>query len=306
MTITNCRNATLIYNPAAGGLNGGTRRLERVLAILRESGYVVRAEATQGPGSAAAVARRSIEAGAGLILAAGGDGTVNETLGGVVNTGVPLAVLPAGTANVLACELKLGGLTQAAANVHRWVPRRVAAGLLRSEGSPTARYFLLMAGAGLDAHIVNAVNLGIKRRGGKLAYWLAGVRELGRRLEEFDAVVNGAKRRCSFALASRVRNYGGNIRIARNASLLRDDFEVVLFEDPNPFRYLKYLLGALTDKLNGMTGVSFHRARRVDLIPQPGMTVYVQVDGEAAGKLPASIEIVPGAATLLVPPEFTR
>ncbi len=305
MTITTYRNATLIYNPFAGGLNGGAKRLERVLGILREAGHTVRAEATPGPGAAAGIARRSIEAGADLILVAGGDGTINETLDGVVHSDVPLAMLPAGTANVLACELKLGGLMQAAANLGGWVPRRVAAGLLRSDGGETSRYFLLMAGAGLDAHIVSTVHLGLKRRSGKLAYWLAGFREVTRRLEEFDVCIDGAEHRCSFALASRVRNYGGALEIARHASLFRDDFEVVLFEGSNTLRYLKYLLGTVTHKLHGMDGVSIRKAGRLQLSAQRGTTVYVQVDGEAAARLPATIEIVPAAVTLLVPPEFT-
>jgi diacylglycerol kinase family enzyme len=305
IVVTTYRNATLIYNPTAGGLNGGrTHRLDRVLRVLREAGHTVTPVETQGPGTATVIAHGSVEAGADLILVAGGDGTVNEALNGVVHGNVPLALLPAGTGNVLGTELRLGGLNNAASKLGRWIPKRVAAGLLRTGGG-TSRYFLLMAGVGLDARVVNNVDLKLKRRSGKLSYCVAGFQQLGRSFEEFDVRLNGESHRCSFALGSRVRNYGGVVEIARQASLFRDDFEVVLFEGRNSFVYLKFLFGAVSRTLSRMGGVRVLRATRVELPAAPGRDVFVQVDGELAGRLPASIEIAPDAVTLLVPPEFT-
>jgi diacylglycerol kinase family enzyme len=237
-------------------------------------------------------------------MVAGGDGTVNEALNGVVHGNVPLALLPAGTGNVLGTELRLGGLNNAASKLGRWIPKRVAAGLLRTGGG-TSRYFLLMAGVGLDARVVNNVDLKLKRRSGKLSYCVAGFQQLGRSFEEFDVRLNGESHRCSFALGSRVRNYGGVVEIARQASLFRDDFEVVLFEGRNSFVYLKFLFGAVSRTLSRMGGVRVLRATRVELPAAPGRDVFVQVDGELAGRLPASLEIAPDAVTLLVPPEFT-
>lgn len=303
--ITAYRSAVVIYNPAARGLHGRRRtRLERALEILENAGHTVRAVATERPGSGTELARRAVENGADLIVAVGGDGTLNEALNGVAGSGIPLAVLPAGTANVLATELRLGSLEQAAARLSQWIPKRVAAGLLTTDRGAMQRYFLSMAGVGLDARIVHGVDPNLKKQGGKLSYWLAGFRQLGRRLEEFEARAEGQSRRCSFALASRVRDYGGTFAIARHASLFRDDFAVVLFEGRNTVRYLKYLAGVLMKRLEGMRGVTVLHARRVEFYTAATEPVWIQVDGEPAGQLPAAVETVPAAVTLLVPPEF--
>jgi diacylglycerol kinase (ATP) len=159
---------------------------------------------------------------------------------------------------------------------------------------------------GLDAHIVYHLNLGLKASFGKLAYWISGFKNLGRRLPVFDVSVEGRTVTSGFALASRVRNYGGDLEIASNASLLDHDFEVVLFEGADSFRYLKYLLAAATRRLKGIDGVSILRSRDVEISGSADLRVYVQVDGEFAGHLPARLEIVEKCLTLLVPPKFRK
>ncbi len=285
-------------------MRSGQRALLRTIETLRTAGHAVIERPTTGPGTAAAIARECLEQGADLILAAGGDGTINEVINGMAHSQVPLAILPGGTANVLSMELGLGRrLDAAAAMLGACVPERVSLGLLRASGVPP-RFFLLMAGVGLDAHIVYNLNLDWKAHLGKLSYWLSGFGQLGRRLEEFDVWVEGRHQRCSFALASRVRNYGGDIEIARSACLLENKFEIVLFEGENAFQYLKYFAGVLTDTLPGMDGVVMLPARQARFEGPGGRRVYVQVDGESAGWLPASIELVENALTLLVPPDF--
>jgi diacylglycerol kinase family enzyme len=250
-----------------------------VLERLREAGHHVRAVPTHGPRTAGEIARAAVLSGADLILVAGGDGTLNEALEGVVHTNVPLAVLPAGTANVLATEIGVRVLEKAARRLSSWIPRRVSAGLLRTANGEVPRPFLLLAG-------------------------VAGFKELGRRLTEFDVRVGGSTFRCGYALASRVRNFGGTVEMTPGASLLRDEFEVVLFEGANPFRYLGHLGAVFAGGLEGRQGVRILKALRVEFSAPSDPPVYMQVDGEAAGTLPASIEIVPEAVTLLVPPDF--
>lgn len=260
---------------------------------------------TTGPRTAGAIARDHIGRGADLILAAGGDGTVNEVAEGMVHSAVPLAVLPAGTANVLAVEMKLGAkFLQVAARLGECRPCRVSVGHLTCNQGRVSRHFLLMAGAGLDARIVYNVSAGVKSRIGKLAYWLAGWRLLGRRLPEFTVEADGSRHQCSFALLSKVRNYGGDFEIARSVTLFDDQFELVLFEGRTSTRYVKYLAGLTLDRLQGMKGVVNCRARHATLSSTDDARVYVQIDGELAGSLPAEVSIVPDALTLLVPPEY--
>jgi diacylglycerol kinase (ATP) len=261
--------------------------------------------ATTGPRTAAAIARESLAAGADVILAAGGDGTINEVLNGMVHSDVPLGILPAGTANVLACEMRLGTrMISAAEELSSCEPQRIALGLLTRPGEAEGRHFALMAGAGLDALIVYQINVSLKAALGKVAYWVAGFQQVGRSLNELNVRANGREVLCSFALASRVRNYGGDLNIARNASLLDDHFELVLFEGSNSLPYLKYMAGVLTNRLGGMKGVSLVRTQQVDLAHAADPRVYIQIDGEHAGRLPARLSIVPKALTLLMPHAF--
>ena len=201
-------------------------------------------------------------------------------------------VFPAGTANCLGHELGLGkNLERVAGRIGEFEPVRLALGLLRaSDAAP--RHFLMFAGAGLDARVIAEMDHDFKRRTGKFAYWAIAFRLVGKRLTEFDVRAGDITRHCGFALAARVRNYGGDLQIARGASLLRPDFETVLMQGATAGRYLKYLLGVGTGTLGRMRGATIHAARSIEMIAPGGASVPVQVDGELAGTLPATIEIV--------------
>ena len=296
----------MIYNPRAGrlGRQGGAL-VERAVHILEREGHRVTICPTTGPSTAGALARDEIARGADLILVAGGDGTLNEAAEGMVHSQVPLGVLPAGTANVLATEMKLGGdFLGAARRLGECRPHRISIGHLSADSGSVSRHFLLMAGIGLDARIVYHVSAPLKARIGKLAYWIAGWSLLGRRLPEFEIEADGVAHRCSFALVSKVRNYGGDFEIARDVSLFDDHFELVLFEGASSLRYVRYFAGLVANRMEGMRGVTVVRARRVRA-PRPlDERVFLQVDGEFAGHLPAEIRIVPDALTLLVPPAY--
>jgi len=298
------RNIHLIYNPTAGRLQrSGESAVERLVEILERQGAQVTPAPTAGPRDARRLARRAVEENADLVLVAGGDGTINEALNGLVHSTVPMAAMPLGTANVLAVELGMAGAPErVAASIPDLVPERVAVGHLRS--ADQERYFLMMAGAGVDAHIVAHVDPELKKRLGKLAYWIGGFTHLGVKFPEFEVLVDGRTLRSCFTLAARVRNYGGDLEIAKTACLLDDYFEVVVFEGDYSFRYLKYFTGVLANLLDHMEGVHICKAKRVEFRPPPEEEVFVQVDGEFAGRLPAVVELVPSALTLLVPQAF--
>ena len=237
-----------------------------------------------------------------MIVAAGGDGTINEVIEGMVHSPVPLGILPAGTANVLANETGMStSLEEAARALADCRAQRIAIGRLHASGMAAPRHFLLMAGVGLDARIVYNVSGSLKRKIGKLAYWAAAMTVVGRDLEEFDVKADGAVHKCSFALISRVRNYGGDFEIARQTRLMDDTFEVVLFAGRSFVRYLKYLTAVALKRVAKVKGVTVLRARKVCISAAADPRVHIQVDGEYAGRLPASIEIVPDALTLLIP-----
>lgn len=296
------RNGVLIYNPQAGALRRHPQRLPKALAVLREQGWTIREQPTTGPRMAGSLAAQAVRDGADVVLVAGGDGTINEVISGMAGSAVPLAALPGGTANVLCCELGLSGsMEKVARQLPEFTPRRIALGRLST--SQGERHFALMAGVGLDAHIVEHLNPNLKRQLGKVAYWIEGFRSVLRRLPEFTVKVDGQEFRASFALATRVRNYGGDLEIARRVRLTEPDFEIVLFSGSLAPRYLKYLAGVALNCLPRMTGVAVLRGSAVEF-SEANAPVFAQLDGEAAGPIPGRAEIVPEALTLLMPPTY--
>ncbi|HYM12959.1 MAG TPA: diacylglycerol kinase family protein [Bryobacterales bacterium] len=299
------RRAVLIYNPAAG--RGRARResaIDAAMGVLAKEVEAIDRRATSGPGSATELAREASRSGADLVLVCGGDGTIHEAANGLAHTATPLGVLPAGTGNVLALEAGLPrDPVEAAALLPRLEARRIGLGRICRTGLEP-RWFLLLAGAGLDAQIIYSLNPGLKGRLGVLAYWLTGMAQIGRRLEEFEVTIGEQRETCTFALATHCRTYGGNLRVARRAHLLNDELEVVLFRGRSGLRYLPYLAGVLSGRLDRLPGVTFSNARRLEMRAAETAVVRLEADGEYIGRLPATIEIVPEALTILLPPGY--
>lgn len=292
---------TLIYNPKAGRLQRRPELIEKAAGWLAPLG-AVRMTPTTGPNTAGALAAEAAANGAKTVIAFGGDGTVNEVANGLIGTGVTLGIIPGGTANVICVETGLGTNPEKAARrlVEECDPVRIAVGRIdRPDGF--SRHFLAMAGVGIDAIVVEEVNPAIKKRLGKFAYWVAGFSLAFRRLPQLEYDIAGQTRRCSFLLASRVRNYGGDLEIARRVSLLEPCFEAMAFHGVYAVRYLPYLAGVLGGFAAKMPGVDASPAMSVAARPAHGEHVPIQVDGELAGQLPAEFRVVPDALTLLIP-----
>jgi diacylglycerol kinase (ATP) len=266
---------------------------------LKSLGIAPTLLATDAAGHATQLVRDAVAGGADLVLVLGGDGTINEAANGLIPSRVPLGVLPGGTANVLCNELGLGNrIERAVERLGMSVERRIAVGRVCGAGEP--RYFLMMGGVGLDASIVVKVNPRWKAKTGKLAYWAAGFGEFFRSVGQFQVSVNGVQHQCGFALASRVRNYGGDLEIASGASLLSEEFEVVLFRGSNPLLYSAYMTAVLLRQVQAVPGVKTVKARCIEFSGD----AHLQFDGEYGGRLSARFEIVPDALTLLIPSTY--
>src|SRR5579862_4565740 len=179
------QNALLIHNPNAGnGGNGRRAMLDEARRIFASSGIHTDLEETTKAGDATEIAQRANNEGRHLVIACGGDGTLNEVVNGLAGQKnghrVPLALLPGGTANVLAKELNLPWDIPGAARklIHGEV-RDIALGLATPVNeAEKKRWLLSVAGAGPDGMIVYAVDLDLKARVGILAYWWQGAREV--------------------------------------------------------------------------------------------------------------------------------
>ena len=331
--ISDLRNALLIHNPNAG--NGGAKRrrtLDAARHIFAAGGIDADLAETTGPGHATELARRAASEGRGLVIACGGDGTLNEIVNGLAahknGRRVPLALLPGGTANILAKELDLPWDIPSAAQklVHGQV-REIALGLATALEQPEKKkYFLSVGGAGPDGMIVYSLDLDLKARLGILAYWWQGTREVFRykfprfrtsvripaplaagsslpfsseevaSIPTIDLAIDA-----SLVVVGRTKNYGGPFQITDEADLYSDQFEVMALSTQSGLRYLSYLPTLWMGKLRGTEGIFFHKTDTVLCEPLDKNPVYAQVDGEPLARLPVEFKIVPRALKLLVP-----
>src|SRR5262249_43648362 len=154
----------LIYNPTAGALRRDPGKIERLTRALARHGIGVTLLPTARGGDATRLAAQSVNDGAEIVIVCGGDRTIHEAAPSLVGTETALAVWPSGTANVLARELRLpGGESPLSDLIAGRSARTISVGRAVKTETGWERYFLLMAGIGLDATIVNGVDLGLKR-----------------------------------------------------------------------------------------------------------------------------------------------
>jgi diacylglycerol kinase (ATP) len=315
------RKAALFYNPLSG------RRRERrladvraVLAVLHQAGIEAIAEPTRGQADAAEQARHAIAEDCDTIFACGGDGTVHDVLQGMVGSHTALGIIPLGTANALAHDLRVPlSAVGAARALLTAKPRRIALGRVEYtdlEGNRGFRFFTVAAGIGVDAHLFYKLNPLVKGRLGMAAYYAKATRLwLTHSMEKFavevgqDAEQNngrGSSVEVSQLLAVRIRNFGGVLReLAPGASLDRDDLRMVLFRTSSRWAYLQYIIRGLVGARWRVGGIDLVHSLKIDCRQLVDATadsrIFVEADGELLGTLPAAISIVPNALALLVP-----
>ncbi|HEV2801123.1 MAG TPA: diacylglycerol kinase family protein [Pyrinomonadaceae bacterium] len=304
---TKKRTIRLISNPNAG--RGGRRRaaeVARFCELLAARGIEVETLQTAAPGDATRLAAEAARDGFGEVIVSGGDGTINEALQGLVGTGTRLGIWPAGTANVLARELRLPFDAAGAAEViARGDVRRIYAGCATEEATGARRYFFLMAGIGLDASIVERVRPRLKRRVGEGAFWVSGISHLLRwRPVPFEVEVDGRAYPATFAAFGRAAHYGGDISVTPGARLDVPEFEICIVNSHSRVRFLRLLARGLRHRANGsaapeMPHVNYVRATRARAMGE----ALMQIDGELTGRLPVAFEIVAEPIEVIALPE---
>jgi diacylglycerol kinase (ATP) len=305
------KDALLIYNPTSGRKRHSRfEEIEQAARILKDLGITTELAATTGPGTASKIARLAVEQRRGMVIACGGDGTINEIVNGLARSDVPMALLPAGTANILAKEL---GVPWDIPHAARLIPggaiRRIALGVaLPTNGnhsdaiSRDGRYFLSVAGAGPDGAIVNSVNGELKKSTGVLAYWAEGLRQLfSYGFPEMRVHSDGQSRQVTILVAGRTAHYGGPFKITTEASLYEDSFEFLTNSRRSRLGYLACLPAIWLGTLRKMEGIETWKATEVICESANGEPVYAQVDGEPVGLLPMAFRIVPDALSIVTP-----
>ena len=313
------RKAALLFNPDSGGSRKRQSALESVLALLHGAGVEANLILTHSPAHAEEQTRQAVLAGCDTVFACGGDGTVNNIIQVLANTQIALAVLPMGTANALAHDLGLPiNIVAAAKAALKAMPRRVALGHIKYqdlEGKAGARYFIVAAGIGVDAHLFYKLHSGTKHRLGMAAYYAKAwhlwfTYAMTRFQVEYTESDSNQPQRANLTelLGVRIRNFGGALReLASGASLDRNDLRLILCRTASRAAYLSYVTRSLLGLHWRVPGIDLvHASRAVcEYLPaakdaQP-TNIYVEADGELIGTLPVEITVTSNALTILSP-----
>ncbi len=293
------RNLLVIRNPTAGRRGG---LFARTLDCLQALGCQTEVRETATRGDAEAWARESVGMGYDAVVAAGGDGTVAEVINGLVAVAgaPPLAILPLGTANVLAIEIGLPADPRALAEVvAAGRARTVCLGRLRDQAGRRT-HFSLMAGVGFDAHVVAGVNPGLKRALGKGAYVAESLRQLGAfRCPRYRVTVDGAVYEAASLIIANGRHYAGRYVCAPEAAIDDPVLHVCLFERGGPLAVLRYMVALQTGRLARRLDYRILLARHVTIAEPAGEPL--QADGDIVATLPVEIDVVPDVLRLVMP-----
>lgn len=307
MTPASSLRFIVIRNPVAGRRNPAL--LRDTLAALQAGGHEVVVHDTAQRGDAERLARDAPAGPELRIVAAGGDGTINEAVNGLMlridDIAPPLGILPLGTANVLASELGLPIKAESVAEaLTSRAPPLVHVGRLTT-ASGFVRHFSLMAGAGFDAKVVAGVDGDLKRRLGKGAYvWRSAV-EMTRPVDARYAVdIDGVRHEAASVVVTRARHYGGPYQIAPDADLRSPRLSACLFERGGRYNVLRYGAALVCDRLPRTAGFRVVPATSVRIAPLVnghGSREPVQLDGDDAADLPVTIDVAPRQLRLLTP-----
>ena len=238
---------------------------------------------TEGPGDAEAKAERAVQQGFQTIVAAGGDGTINEVVNGLEDAPVHLGILPIGSVNVFAMELGIPSNIDAAWKI-------IQGGKIRliDQAMANGHRFVQLAGVGLDAEIVERTDWNSKKMLGPLSYVLTATQVIHQKPPKLRILADDDKvYRGSFVLLGNGRYYGGPFEIFKDAKLDDGLLDVCVFEQMSPLALIRYLQGIMTGSHTRFDDVKHFKARRI-LIDSDDR-VPVEVDGELLGELPLRI-----------------
>jgi diacylglycerol kinase (ATP) len=295
------RAALVIFNPTAG--RRLRRRLQRTLDRLAALGVTVTVRETTAADDARVFAETADSVD--LVAVAGGDGTINEAANGLAGNitagGAPaLAIIPLGTANVLAAEIGYPDMTPETA------ARTLAQGEIRPAyaGVENGRIFCQMAGVGFDANVVAGVNFAFKRRVGKLAYVVETLRQIVRyRPRRFAVEIDGIRHVAASAIVANGHFYGGRYTCAPDASIDTPSFDVCLFRRGSRWHVILYALGLLAGRLHRLADIEIITGQqiRISVLDATGNCEPVQLDGDIVAHLPVDIAVAPQRLAIVRP-----
>jgi len=309
----------LIYNPVAG--QRPQRRaalIKGAVAVLHSAAIEVEVIPTESTESVGTQAQQAIRDGCDTILACGGDGTVHQVLQSVVGTSAALGVIPMGIANALAADLGLPASPEKAAKMLlAAIPVRVSVGRVfyrDRKGSSRSRYFVVAAGVGADAFFFSRLDPRLKQRLGYTHYVIEVLRLWATHTfpifaASFMETSSPTPRmeEVSQLLAVRISNFGGLVgNLVPGAAIHNDDLKVIAFKTRSRLRYLRFMAAVWFRRHTYSNTIELVECVTVECrdLEHSAEPSFVEADGEVLGTLPARIDVVPQALTLLIPPKL--
>lgn len=296
------QRAVLIYNPNAGQL-WNPLRPEQVVGYLADYGWDVTLKPTQGPRDAEKLARAAVIDGVDLVIGAGGDGTLNEITQALAGTPVPLAILPAGTTNVVARELGIPlSISGALEIIPQGKPKAIDLGIANG------RYFLFVCGLGFDAWVNKTANKELKRWTGFWAFFVKTFQSVAEhepaylriQMRDPSGRERKLKRTVHQVMICNTETYGTGFKVATGARFDDGQMELCIIKGSRMseffWRSTRVLLWPFTDNKLDVEFIPV-----TDVYIRSRRPMAVQIDGEDFGTTPVDIGIRPLALHLWVP-----
>ncbi len=305
--------AVIIRNP----ISGSPQRqfaFARAVQAFEDAGWTVDVRVTQRKGHARALAAQAVAEGWPTIVVAGGDGSIGQTVDGMLHAGghdASLGVIPMGTGNVFAREMGLPFPKSPGDDA----PARAARIIIQNEpvridvGRANGHHFLSWAGVGLDARVTEEVEsqLTFKRRAPLFSYGATAIRAAWRyRASEIRLVLDGEEvmaGRFPLIVAANIRLYARYFQLNPDARIDDGFMDLLIFTDPSRIKllYRAISLAMRPGKLPG--GVLRRQVRRVSLTAIPPQPYHL--DGDPLGQTPLEIESIHRGLRIHLPPEIT-
>jgi len=320
--------AELIYNPFSGQAVV-RHEFDDVIALLSRCGWSVALRETRKPSEATELTRNAVNRGAKVVIAAGGDGTVNGVANGLVNTEVALGVLPVGTTNSWALQMGIPALNPLLpgtrvfrliaeleeriehplpANYYRKVLLDATQVLVEGHtvavdvGEVAGRYFLMWAGIGLDAAVTESISLKEKRTLGSWAYVFSAI-ELGHRHSSTDVwlKLDGEviKTNTPLIVVSNIQLYGGVVAIGAEACVNDAKLDVCVFKGGGFFTFVQHAMNVLRHRHLQDPKVEYYQCS--EIVVESACSLSVHIDGDPFTKTPVVIRTIPSALRTIVP-----
>ena len=285
-------DTVVILNPTAGNPETLRAWQERVESVTR--GCPIRV--TSHPGEAEALARRAVEEGFARIVAAGGDGTVNQVANGLAGSNAALGLLPFGTVNVFAMELGLPLFNLKLC----WEIINGENMRLVDLPSANGKYFVQLGGVGLDAQVVKETSLALKRSFGPLSYLISAAQIAARQPPKlFIESDHSSVREGSFVLIGNGRLYGGPFPFFKQAVMDDGLFDVVVFKRLGYLEIIKYLQDVVFSSEIRVPEVEYFQTENLHVTSE--QDVPLELDGELAGNCPVDFQIQKKLLRVLAP-----